>query len=169
VATELETISTWSPAEIQAFVRDQEIVAPINDARLLPLIARFNVTKRHSEALERKSDECLDSEHPDRLIRLMSRQAGWRLHEAVALQRAMDAAILLQIMQIPTIEQLSIDNCGTYLAKNFDERSFDRVIDETDDYFVFHPTLERTNLTLAELDEDMEPKAIRAKLFPVQV
>lgn len=155
---------------------------------LLPLIARFNFLHRLENDTERASKEKLahriedeiaeaetEREKPieesqKRLIRLANRQIAWRQHELEAIPRGLDAAVMLHIIQNPTLLDLTLTKIGEFRAKSYDERMFDRHFAPiNDEYFAFHKDLHRPSLTLAEIEQDMAPRALRLKLFPLAI
>lgn len=179
VAIQLQKISGWKTPQIEQFLRDQGIdpaqipLAPLKRlnsneplSALLPLIARFNHLKECAVHYEERAQVNLNKQYEDRHLQLESRQIGWQHHEQRAIPHALDAAILLQIMREPT-RNLSITNLGSYRAKTFDERSFDRLYAPVNDnYFVFHPNLQRPPLTLQQVERDLQPHALHRLLFP---
>lgn len=179
VAKELRAIGV---DQIQDFLRENGLNSNLEPSLLLPLIARFNYLHKLSVNTERASREKLTrsiendivqaearlgkpiEENQKRFIRLANRQIAWNQHEQEAIPRALDAAVMLQIIQNPTLE-LSLADIGHFLAKSFEERAFDRQFEpRNDDYFRFR-TAGRQPLTLAEIEQDMSPRALRLKLF----
>lgn len=151
---------------------------------LLPLIARFKYYKSVAEDLGKKSREDLGGKIEERIrnkeiqdgkptpedikrrIRLINRQIAWERHELGAIPKALEGALLLNLMQMPTLE-LSLSDLGECRAKSFEERMFDRIYEpRNDDYFVFHANLNRAKLSLTEIEQNMEPRALRIQLFP---
>ncbi len=170
-----------APKDVEALKRvDAE--KPFN--ALLPLIARYNFLKELSEAAEKthkerpleveeefRKKEAETGKPIDFAIkkkwRLEGRSMAWFNHEFEAIPRALEAAVMLEIIQKPTSAGLCLPMLGELRAKTFDERTFDRIYAPiNDDYFVFHPKFNRKPLTLTEIEQNMAPNALRRKLFP---
>lgn len=188
VAKELRAIADWGPPQIQNFFQENGLRAGLPHlypfSLLLPLIARFKFLDNLRRNLETSSREKLAhsierdiaqsevrlgkpiEENHKRLIRLANRQIAWTQHEHEAIPRALDAAVMLHIIENPTLE-LGLTDIGQFLAKTFEERKFDQEFEpRNDDYFRFHPSLNRRPITLAEIEQNMEPSVLRIKLFP---
>lgn len=158
---------------------------------LLPLIARFNFLKSESEMIERVSLDHLnirieqnltdrdrelarESKPPTpetvkREVRTIARRMTWYERELKGFPLALNAAILLEIIQRPQ-QEFKLADLGTYYAKTFEERVFDRTFEPRNDhYFVFNESLHRPPITFAEIEQNFEPKALRFRLFPNEI
>lgn len=157
---------------------------------LLPLIARFKVLKGRSDEIEAgvnssrrdleesfRVKEAADGKPIDpnvkQKIRFEAQNSVWRKHEQEAVPLALNAAVLLQLAQDPT-QNLEVDpfgldipGVGTCVPKSFAERVFGRH-DEApnDDYFTFHPDLNREPLALRPIEQNLQPRDLRFLLFP---
>lgn len=188
------------PKKIQQFFTDQNIDIsqlplealkqvnaqnPLN--ALLPLIARFQFLRDLSDEAEnsyknepiaieegfRKNETKNQRPIPPenkRDLRLKGRNLAYTTHEALAIPKALEAAVVLQILQRPTLAGLQLSQLGELRAKTFDERFFDRIYTPiNDDYLVFHPKYNRAALTLSEIERDLSPNVLRQKLFPFPI
>lgn len=196
VADQFEQIKDWSTENVHHFLEENNIDAnriPQDALRqmnpeeplkaLLPLIARFQHLKADAENLRRDSLDSLNRTIEERIaqkeredgpmdpnkkrrIRHEARDLAYRQYEQQAIPRTIDAAIVLHLIQMPTIELSPLD-LGTYQAKRFEERIFDRLYPPVNDnYFVFDPSLNREPLTLDQIERNANPSALRLLLFP---
>lgn len=186
VLDKLGEISGWEEGEVRQFFLQQHLditklpLRPLQQKEperphkaLLPLIARFMYMQELSEKAEEMAQRNLHlepqqsiEETQKRILRLTSRQIGWKQHEHEAIPRALEAALLLQEIENPQMD-VSLNDLGTFRAKSFEERMFNRDFPPvSDEYFVFHPANRRLPLTLQGIEEDMSPSTLRGKLFP---
>lgn len=135
---------------------------------LLPLIARFIYLKEQAETLEKESKEglkLLNEEMLDPISQhnlLLNRQIAYQKHEMQAIPRALEAAVILQVIQQPIL-QLELSRLGTFNAKSFEERQFDRLYGPRNErYFTLNGG---KILKLNELEKDLSPSTLRPMLF----
>lgn len=182
VNREFIAISNWKTPEIEQFFRDHHLNINLLNldllrrknpeeplCALLPLIARFRVIHRLETKVEQASRAVLASQvekNHKRLISLHEHQVAYIRHECEAIPLGLDAALLLHLIENPHWK-FRIADLGTYRAKHKDERCFDRERGN-DDYFIFNSDLNRQPITLAAIEQDMAPRALRLLLFPVR-
>lgn len=186
VAEELEQISGWKTPQVEQFFTEHGLdvnqlpmasLRVLNQAEplcaLLPLIARYNFCQKQSEKYRKISDEALIKQYVSPEVAYKARLEGWAFLEAVAIPRALEAALMLQIISQPALE-LKLSDLGRCDPKNFERRMFERIYDQADPFFLFnppaHPPLApREPITFAELVASLNPDVIRPKLFPIEL
>lgn len=174
VAEEIRLIKDWTTEDIKQFFTQHNLPLenlPIEELQklnnkepllaLLPLIARYRyLNKMASEQEERyKANLHFTSDVPQ--LRIDARKAALQKHEIEAIPGMLDAAVILQIISQPALE-ISRDEMG--LVKDFQERAFDRLLSNNDDYFVFHDA-RRPPLKLKQIENALNPDALRMMLF----
>ncbi len=177
VIAQLKFDERLSDNEIAQFLRREGVdvdLIGIAPRRLLPLIARYKVISREAERVQDQAHQQMVDQNSDRSIRLSLREQGLELLENKGVPMAIGAAVLLQIMQQPTL-QLQIahptplfaySHLGLCRPKKPLERILDRKLEPRDDkYFFFVQSLHRPPLTLDELCRNLAPRVIRLKLF----
>lgn len=183
VTIELKKIEGWKTPQIEEFLHEQGLVSeqiPMEHLQqlspeeplcaLLPLIARFNAMK----ALANKINDAAQKlfAHPT----TESRNKGHILFEGQALPTALNAAVMLQMIQNPRMDievkhpdqnhTHEFSGIGRCKAKYYDQRMFERTLPPIDDdYLVFEPKWNRPPLTRAEIEENMDPRVLRLKIF----
>lgn len=166
VADHFLRIKNWSEPQILAFLNGHQIkkspLLPCSD--LLPLIARFEAKRELARQTKQKAESQLQStEISDRTLRLFVRNIGWQLLENETIPAAIEAALILQILQEPE-RQCYPSDLFQLTQKSFDERQFDRLYGPDDAYLHFREE-NRNPLTLEELAKDLSPDTLRRKLF----
>lgn len=179
VAAELRKIAHWGISEIETFLTEQNLnLTPSSrDAlrqknpetplrALLPLIARFKFLYQHETNTVDASRRELTRPINDRFLRLTNRQIAYAKYEGEALPAGLDAAVLLQIIQHPTLE-LSLKEICTLVTKTYEERNFDRMYgpDDSNAYCVFNAST-HLPLSLDDLEHNLSPRELRRLLFP---
>ncbi len=166
VVRHLGLISNWSTAHIEQFFREEGLnPIPNLDKSFLPLIARFYALNEMGDKAEQEANKQLGRTNLKGLPRLRSRYIGWDYHERQAIPRKFEAARLLQIIQSP-FSNPSLSERGHYRQKRFDERMEGRHYQPINDtYFVFDRSLNRSPLTLEQIEDDMKPRTLRPLLF----
>lgn len=204
VSLQLKQIEQWRGPEITQFLLEQRIAAdriPLDGLRqinrdeplraLLPLIARFNFLRASSQEIEAvvthsraeleakfREKEAETGRQIDPQIKQKNRfecqETAWRQHEIEAVPLALNAAILLDLIQNPAQQDLDIKpfsleipGVGSCVPKSFAERIFGRNDNiRSDDYVVFHPDLHRDPLSLQAIEQNFEPRDLRLVLLP---
>lgn len=204
VSLQLKDIEHWRTPEINQFLLAERLVAdriPSNALRqinpneplcaLLPLIARFKFLKARSEEIEgmvansraqqeaefRKKEAEMGKPIDPKIkqkIRFEVEETVGRQHEQEGVPLALNAAILLDLIQNPTQQDLDIEpfsleipGVGNCVPKSFAERIFGRNDNpRNDDYFTFHPDLHRDPLPLQAIEQNIEPRDLRILLLP---
>lgn len=213
VCLKMREIENWTTPQIEAFMREKHLnpnlvnraalaqVDPNEPLKaLLPLIARYQVMEERIKVVRRNYDEApaklergfIEKEAAEgkeipplekQKIRYESQSLNWAALETEAIPTAINAAVLLQIIENPTRTDLDVlplsltlPNVGTCVPRNYAERMFGKnnielengnEIEGNDDYFLFHPDLRRPSITHRDiLVADMEPDTIRDLLFP---
>lgn len=177
---EFTKIQHWKQPEIQSFLKEHKLsldplslqllnqIDPKEPYRaLLPAIARYNYWDMMAKQHLKHHLENLHNTHEDPSVRLQGRIIGWDILEKQALPAALQAAFILQIIAQPNV-QIQLNDLGTYRMKSFHERSFDWMLDRTDDFFVFKDP-SHASLGLQELETLLAASnldALRLKLFP---
>ncbi len=185
---DLKETKKWKTPEIQRFLEEQGVdlhQIPLESLRrlnreeplcaLLPLIARFNYLKECAQNLEGIAQEEAKKQYADiddldkrRKFQSTSRRIACEIHELKAIPKMLEAAILLPILQQPT-QELSLLSIGKFAEKSLEERVLDRdprYGPTNDDYFIRH---DGCIITLTEIEQNMEPRALRLKLLPNRV
>lgn len=180
VQSEYEVIQEWKTPEIEQFLQEQRIDAhqipseaiealqqknrqePL--CALLPLIARFKYLKQSAEKTERAVNETLNHQFQNRFDTLLNWNIAWQKLEEEAIPTALNAAVLLHILQNPICE-LTREDLGDLDIRPYEHRSLLREFGRNDDYFIFKDDLRRSPLTLAEIKQNLDPRELHAKLF----
>lgn len=205
VLLQYKQIENWTTPQINEFLAQQGLNVdriPTEQLRqinandplraILPLIARYNYFRAKShevetraknasaeleEAFRKKEAETGQPIDPQikQKIRFESNDTAWRQHEQEAVPLALNAAVVLQIMQDPTTQDLDVQpqsfdipRVATCVPKSFAERMFGRIHQpRNDDYLLFHPGLNRPPLQLQEIEQNIEaPRNLQLLLFP---
>jgi hypothetical protein len=203
VLLQMKEIEYWKAPQINQFLVEQRLapnLIPLDALRqldpdeplrpLIPLIARFKLLAARSQEIEdevnisrAKLEEGFRQKEAEegkpidpqvkQKIRYEAQNTASKQHEREAVPMALNAAVLLQIIQDPTqnldVEPFSLDipGVGTSVPKTFGERVFgrhDEVVN--DDYFTFHPDLHREPLALRPIEQNLQPRELRFMLFP---
>ncbi len=178
-ANELEKIQNWTGQEIKTFLKEHRIsesALPMDALRkidskealraLLPAIAQYRYWQQQTETqfvrylanLHNKSES----------LRMVGRSQAWFILEERVVPAALQAAFMLQIIAQPMLKT-EWENLGECRIKSFEQRAFERWLDNADDYFIFQEP-NRRELTLEEIYALIDPLKIddlRLKLFPV--
>ncbi len=185
IAAELKKIGKWTEESIKEFMTAEGLDPnrlPLDALRqihrdkpllaLLPLIARYNYFKQRAKEQEGTSIACftereqfLGLSDQDRSLRKKAGELGRHLHMYEAIPAALDAAVMLRIIQDPTRE-LSLSDIAKYVAKDSVEQALDeRYPPINDTYLILHNN--RGSLTLKEIEAvHLAPKELYSKLFP---
>ncbi len=174
VAEELKNIQGWKTAEIKEFYQQHGLPLehlPIEElmkldekeplCALLPLIARFQYLNKKALEHEERFKANLVFKSDVLQLRVDARKNAILKHESEAIPHMIDAAVILQILAQPAL-QLTRDDLG--YIKDFQERSFDRLLTKNDDFFLFHDA-KRPPLKLSEIENNLNPDALRQVLF----
>jgi hypothetical protein len=180
-AVELARIQHWQKPQIVAFLKEHKFsleklplsllhrVTPKEPLRaLLPAIASYNYFSNKTQKQFKEHEENLHNAIEDPTLRYEGRRHGWRVLEFHAIPTALQAALVLQIISCPDL-QFKLGDLGRFLAKEFDQRRFDQLLDGTDDFFVFKEK-GRAALSFAEAHRMVSKHDIdglRRKLFEV--
>ncbi len=186
VAHQLQQIAAWEEPQIRQFLLEQhldvqripvEILREFNAQSplrvLLPLIARFRHLRDVQMQLEGAAQNTLRQRiAPQPLsetalkIRSVSVQHAWMVHEFEAFPKGLEAAVLLYLIQNPIVPHLTLSDVGTISAKSLQDRHVARTYAGIDPYFTFHADLRRNPISLGQLEQNIEPWALKALLFP---
>ena len=166
---ELAKISHWNRLEIETFFKKHNL--PENDLKepLLPAIARYYYWEMQAKIAFSRYKENYNNQVNNRVLRLEGRREGWRILEEQAIPCALNAAFMLKVISQPTL-QIEWHEMGRCFKKPFDERLFDQILDNNDDYFKFNnpSQLPLTFKGIYEKLEHFDINALQSMLFPSQ-
>lgn len=204
VALKLRSIQDYDLTQIRNFCETHQLnvdqipwsalrqIRPTNPEKLLlPMIARFealrdsaiHIQSVYSQEIENLERSFLAQEQGGRVpipnarkqtFRYNLQEALWKTLEEEAIPYALNAAVLLRLIQNPTIRgidadplSLNIPGVGYCTPRSYAERMFGKTKQAyNDDYFVFHQNQNREALTHKTLQEKhLDPANLRDLLF----
>ncbi|HSX37266.1 MAG TPA: hypothetical protein VLE95_00360 [Chlamydiales bacterium] len=173
----LVEIQSWSSSDIKTFFKSHQLslkhlpfplLAKINPEdplqALLPAIAAYEYFVDQTDSFCKQSIENLNNTVKHSILKLEGRRKGWQILENQALPSALQAAFCLQVISHPTL-QMQLNDIGTFCIKKFDERVFDQLLEDNDEYFIFQD--KRPALTLKDLG--IFSKELRISLNDVDI
>lgn len=166
ISRKLKLIKEWDDLKIRQFFQLNNISPPAEFTllQLAPIISHFETINEEIRAIKEEIHEKLSCLDKSREERLSARSIAWYKLENQLVPLLFDAALILEILSEPALK-LDIHDLGYFHIKSFPRRQFDRIYGPDDDYFVFHEKTRRP-ITLKEIENDMTPRAVHAKLFP---
>ena len=144
---------------------------------LIPVLARFAVYVKEMKDAQNQADQGLSFTPQGDIanteeIQLDARQRGWRTLERRVMPAAMQAALMLQIIQNPQMKFTSLSEIGSFRMRDFDQRVWKQTLDHNDDYFVpsasTAPRINFTSLLENGTFTALNPVAMRNILFPTE-
>lgn len=198
----LREIADWNQAEVENFFRQeglqierlplrslQQISPHTPHKTLLPLIARFQALKEKTttifeaarRALAYQEEHWREQERQGNRVSSLQKQRirfeSTCVHhdqlERIAMPAALQAATLLQLIQNPTLTDLTPDSqeiigVGRWIPRSYPERAFAKTAPDYDDsYFHFLPEIDRPSLTHTRIErEELNPARLRLLLYP---